>query len=391
MNIGVQLSAISLAIPFAIRHAGFVLSRFTVRPDGRTPFQYLLGTPYVSPLFMLSESVFALISDHEMRAAKLTNRWISGCWWGRDASSDEHLVGTEHGLLKCRSVRKKPPGEQWSRRETVEARGTKWNFDVEVDSGISEPPLESRPDEGMPTATAQGEIPQYLHFHLRQKNTCPKCEHKECTRKQSGSEPSGRKSAEFPDARQTPGLVKSHTRECKSCQYAWEDSRQQQSAEEAKRGIGGDLDTRPLDPSSSSTDPNPKRSKTTSATDRENLANRMDQDNFQRGPVTSHQLEPVYDENVSKKARVARNILHIWCEDNVKLDVNEGAWPNADQAIHLSYEGALIDGLLADNDKAGDEREITQMKDLQLYSGVKETDIPPDKSILLTGWLDERR
>ena len=70
-----------------------------------------LGTPCVSPLCMFGESVFALIPDHEVRAAKLTNRWISGCWWGRDASSDEHLVGTKHGLLKCRSVRRKPPGE----------------------------------------------------------------------------------------------------------------------------------------------------------------------------------------------------------------------------------------------------------------------------------------
>ena len=66
---------------------------------------------------------------------------------------------TKHGLLKCRSVRRKPPGEQWSRRETVEARGTKWNFDVEMDSGISGPPVTSRPDEGMPTATTQMEIP----------------------------------------------------------------------------------------------------------------------------------------------------------------------------------------------------------------------------------------
>ena len=79
-NTGIQLSAISLAIPFAIRYAGFVLSRFTVRPDGRTPFQYFLGTPYVSPLCMFGESVFALTPDHEARAAKLTNRWISGCW-----------------------------------------------------------------------------------------------------------------------------------------------------------------------------------------------------------------------------------------------------------------------------------------------------------------------
>ena len=49
-NTGIQLSAISPAIPLAFRCAGFVLSRFTVRPDGRTPFQYLLGTPYVLPL-----------------------------------------------------------------------------------------------------------------------------------------------------------------------------------------------------------------------------------------------------------------------------------------------------------------------------------------------------
>ena len=55
----------------------------------------------------------------------------------------------------------------------------------------------------------------------------------------------------------------------------------------------------------------------------------MDEDNFQRGPATSHQLEPVDDENVSNKARVARNVLHISGEDIVKFDFNEEAWPNA--------------------------------------------------------------
>ena len=62
-------------------------------------------------------------------------------------------------LLKCRSVHRKPPGEQWSRREAIEARGTKWNFDVEMDSGIPGPTLEPRRDEGMPRATAPMEIP----------------------------------------------------------------------------------------------------------------------------------------------------------------------------------------------------------------------------------------
>ena len=156
---GIQFLGISLAIPIAISYAGFVLSRFAVRPDGRTPFQYFLGTPYVSHLCMFGESVFALIPDQEVRAAKLTNMWISGCFWARDASSYEHLVETKHGLLKCRPVCRKPPGEQWSQRETIEARGTKWNFDVEMDSGVPGPPVTSRPDEGMPTATARVEIP----------------------------------------------------------------------------------------------------------------------------------------------------------------------------------------------------------------------------------------
>ena len=59
---------------------------------------------------------------------------------------------------------------------------------------------------------------------------------------------------------------------------------------------------------------------------------------------------------MSKKARVARNVLHIRGEDCVKFDVNEEAWPNADLVIRASFEGALIDGLPADTVKAGDER-----------------------------------
>ena len=73
----------------------------------------------------------------------------------RDALSKEHLVGAEFGLLECKSVRSNPPGEQWSRREMVEVRGTKCNFDVQMDAGIPGPLLESRRDEGTATAATR--------------------------------------------------------------------------------------------------------------------------------------------------------------------------------------------------------------------------------------------
>ena len=177
-NTGVQLSAISPAIPFAIRYAGFVLSRFTVRPDGRTPFQYLLGTPYVSPLCMFGESVFALIPDHEVRAAKLTNRWISGSWWGRNASSmpDEHLVGTKHGLLKCRSVRRNHLESNGVdvKRSKLEARSgiLTWKWILEYPDQLWNH-VETRECRQQ---RHRWKFLQYFHLHLRQKTTYLKFE-----------------------------------------------------------------------------------------------------------------------------------------------------------------------------------------------------------------------
>ena len=50
---------------------------------------------------------------------------------------------------------------------------------------------------------------------------------------------------------------------------------------------------------------------------------------------------------------MARNVLHIRGEDELKFDVNEEDWPNTELAIRSSYEGALIDRLPADKVKAG--------------------------------------
>ena len=125
-----------------------------------------------------------------------------------------------------------------------------------------------------------------------------------------------------------------------------------------------DPDTLTLDPSSSSTDLEPA-----TATDVESSADQMD-DTSLRSPATSHPLEPEAPENVSKKARNARNVLHIRGADELKFDVNEKAWLNADLITRSDHDSALVDGLPTDKVKAGDDREITQMKDLQLLKGL---------------------
>ena len=114
---------------------------------------------------------------------------------------------------------------------------------------------------------------------------------------------------------------------------AWEKSRtcgRRAAAQELKRGDQADQATRPLDPSSSSTDPDPKRFKPTTMTDVENLAEQMDEDIFLRTLATSHPLDREAEENVSEKARVVRNVLRIRGEDGLTFDANEEDWPNAE-------------------------------------------------------------
>ena len=156
-----------------------------------TPFQYLFSAPYASALCVSGKSVFAVISNHEVKAAKVTNRAAGNNWWVRS------LVC----LVKYRSFRRKTAWRTvWSRRETCEARGTKWNFDVEMEFGTPvqlEPPRQEASQTPPPYLDRESEMRgQGVHtkaFRIRvfwsevgRTPGCPACE--------------------------TPGLGKSHTR-----------------------------------------------------------------------------------------------------------------------------------------------------------------------------------
>ena len=57
----------------------------------------------------------------------------------------------------------------------------------------------------------------------------------------------------------------------------------------------------------------------------ENTADHMDEETSFTASATSHPLDPDAEENVSKKARVAGNVLHTRGVDERKSHVNEVA------------------------------------------------------------------
>ena len=121
-----------------------------------------------------------------------------------------------------------------------------------MDSGIPGPQVTSRPYEEMPTTTARGKILTVLPPAPPPDEHAPEIRgqgvHAKALRTRAFWSEIGRTLGCL--ACETPGAGKPHTRQCKTYQDAWDESHRTAPAEEAKRGIVGDLGTRPLDPSS---------------------------------------------------------------------------------------------------------------------------------------------
>lgn len=61
-----------------------------------------------------------------VRISKAEPRLIRGVWLGTIESSDEHLVGTARGVIKCRSITALPDTQRFSSEALDSMRGVPW-------------------------------------------------------------------------------------------------------------------------------------------------------------------------------------------------------------------------------------------------------------------------
>ncbi|CAE7439381.1 RE2 [Symbiodinium natans] len=77
--------------------------------------------------------------------------WEEGLWLGRDTESNQHFVGTPQGVIKIRSLRRRPPSEQLDLALVQSLTATPWDprgTKVETDHFVF-PPQQPRPGENL--------------------------------------------------------------------------------------------------------------------------------------------------------------------------------------------------------------------------------------------------
>ena len=85
-----------------MRHAGWLITRYLVKSDGRTPYDRLKGREFKGEIVDTFESVqFKIDKNHR---GKLDFQTSIAIWLGKSLTSDEQLIGTNVGIRQCRSV-----------------------------------------------------------------------------------------------------------------------------------------------------------------------------------------------------------------------------------------------------------------------------------------------
>ena len=93
--------------------------------DGKTARQRLRGRVFKTPSVEYGICVWYLKAKSAGKD-KLNTRWGSGVWLGIREESGEVFIGTEDGVVKCRSIRRKAGPERWNPELFSKVKGTPW-------------------------------------------------------------------------------------------------------------------------------------------------------------------------------------------------------------------------------------------------------------------------
>ena len=116
---------------------GVVDSSRSVEPDeapsekrtGELHLCVFFGKAYTSQVLPFGEIVMCKYTA--VPISNLDQRWGHGIWVGKAPMTDEHILLTEKGVQKARSLHRVPPGERFVISELKKVRGLPWNSRAE--------------------------------------------------------------------------------------------------------------------------------------------------------------------------------------------------------------------------------------------------------------------
>ena len=93
--------------------------------DGLTAIQRIRGRSTMTAKPRFGEKILYKLSK-TIKLGKSEARWKHGVWLGTIETSDEHIVGTDLGVIKCRGVAPLPESQRFDAKALEDMKGTPW-------------------------------------------------------------------------------------------------------------------------------------------------------------------------------------------------------------------------------------------------------------------------
>ena len=147
----ITLDHTSTIIPWIVEYAGWLVTRFGIGREGRTPYRILRGRDMHTPLCELGECIqFRPVGITRARG-KLQAMLMEGVYLDKTHSSGESIVGTPEGIFKARDIYRKAIDLRFDVEVLKKINATPWNKHPERDVDVPEFEVKE-PGERMNTA-----------------------------------------------------------------------------------------------------------------------------------------------------------------------------------------------------------------------------------------------
>ena len=108
-----------------VRWAAELISKYATGDDGRTPYERVRLESCAIPLVPFGETVMYLPLQIAI-GSKGEPAKKQGVWLGTIERTEETIIGTRYGVVKCRTVSGLPSNERWGRRMVLGMDGVPW-------------------------------------------------------------------------------------------------------------------------------------------------------------------------------------------------------------------------------------------------------------------------
>eukprot|EP00438_Fugacium_kawagutii_P000480 Skav216940 [mRNA] locus=scaffold3396:50058:57739:+ [translate_table: standard] len=133
------------------RHGDFLMSRYRVGSDGRTPYERLKGRRWKRPMVCFGEKVwFRPLKSYVAGNSDLAAKLKVGRYVGTHGRNGDVLIMTPEGVWKGGSIKRVPLEQRWDDEDFEKLRGTPWNLRPRLAEDVDSLPvrIELPPAEG---------------------------------------------------------------------------------------------------------------------------------------------------------------------------------------------------------------------------------------------------